>query len=77
MDIVYAREGRDSMATSSIFTNIVIKDCEAAERFVNAVEKAMAAAKKEEPWEIESHDMTREEIRASREQILQSCGLKK
>ncbi len=59
------------MATSSIFTEIVIDTPEAAERFVNALEesekavKEMEKRKKEHPEEFPEshiHIMTKEEV---------------
>ncbi|MDO5416753.1 MAG: hypothetical protein Q4F29_06100 [Lachnospiraceae bacterium] len=51
------------MATQSIFHNIVIQDSQAAESFVNALEKAAAAAEKITPHKISSRDLSKDEIK--------------
>lgn len=51
------------MATESIFNNIVISDLEAAEKFIIAVEKAALAAEKSIHYNINSRDMTKDDIK--------------
>lgn len=61
---------RDSMATESIMSNVVITDPRDAEMFVNVMEQAMKVAETPLPCRIKSSDYTPDEMREALGKIL-------